>query len=297
MLALDNALNQHYHVCSFSFEGEKFSSSIIAPIGIHNLGNTCYMNCILQCLLHCAPLQQFFLNNVGHNYAACQYMRKCYIEDNDLPKDSPYAHCMACEMDRIFLETFGNSIGIDAIEALEELSLHSSSHSLPFGEISTDGEDDQKSLQQGNNNLSKSGNSGDQNFSAITYDNMKSASEISKGCPIVPVPFLSAAWKSPGMTHLAGYEQRDAHEFLHAFLDTMGKHTRMYNELTEKTGACNGKNNSSFDSHRISDKTIKDPGKFVYLLIFYLMGIIIVTDQYINSSLNMKPLRYCQRII
>jgi hypothetical protein len=36
------------------------------------------------------------------------------------------------------------------------------------------------------------------------------------------------------MSHLAGYEQRDAHEFLHAFLENLGKHIRQYREIVYK---------------------------------------------------------------
>jgi hypothetical protein len=35
------------------------------------------------------------------------------------------------------------------------------------------------------------------------------------------------------MDHLAGYEQRDAPEFLHAFLDTVGKHSGEYGKLIQ----------------------------------------------------------------
>lgn len=44
-----------------------------------------------------------------------------------------------------------------------------------------------------------------------------------RGNPLGTTSMLAAAWKTGGMDHLAGYEQRDAHEFLHAFLDNVGK--------------------------------------------------------------------------
>jgi len=46
---------------------------------------------------------------------------------------------------------------------------------------------------------------------------------IPKGEPLIIAKMLQVAWNSGGMGHLAGYEQRDAHEFLHAFLDILGK--------------------------------------------------------------------------
>lgn len=35
------------------------------------------------------------------------------------------------------------------------------------------------------------------------------------------------------MRHLAGYDQRDAHEVLHAFLDNLGKSNQKYNEMIQ----------------------------------------------------------------
>jgi hypothetical protein len=57
---------------------------------------------------------------------------------------------------------------------------------------------------------------------------------ITKGDPLSTDGMLTAAWKCGGMDHLAGYEQRDAHEFLHAFLDNLGKHIRQYREKMYK---------------------------------------------------------------
>ena len=54
-----------------------------------------------------------------------------------------------------------------------------------------------------------------------------------QGKPLVTTSILAAAWKTSGMDHLAGYEQRDAPEFLHAFLDTVGKHSGEYRKLIQ----------------------------------------------------------------
>jgi hypothetical protein len=57
--------------------------------------------------------------------------------------------------------------------------------------------------------------------------------DVIKGEPLAPSEMLASVWKCGGMEHLAGYEQRDAHEFLHGFLDNMGKHDREFqNRIT-----------------------------------------------------------------
>jgi uncharacterized UBP type Zn finger protein len=58
-------------------------------------------------------------------------------------------------------------------------------------------------------------------LSAVTDDTQESA--VVQGEPLIASDMLTSAWKCGGMNHLAGYDQRDAHEFLHGFLDSLNK--------------------------------------------------------------------------
>jgi ubiquitin C-terminal hydrolase len=46
---------------------------------------------------------------------------------------------------------------------------------------------------------------------------------------------LASTWKCKEMSHLAGYDQFDAHEFLHAFLEVLGYHTSNLKKLVWQT--------------------------------------------------------------
>ena len=69
---------------------EKFSMflSSTGRRGLLNLGQTCFLNVVLQCLAHNPLLRNYFLSD-KHN------CRQCKIE-----------HCTSCEMDKLFTEVF-----------------------------------------------------------------------------------------------------------------------------------------------------------------------------------------------
>lgn len=180
---------------------------------MYNLGNTCFQTAILQCLINCPPMQKFFLHDIGHHHLSCEAYRKSQTQtpngaggssappsggmDEALHKKSPDI-CLACEMDKLFLGYLGSTIGVDVASLISETQRGSIGGALGPG--------------------------GESNGIAV----------IARGEPIVTEGMLTATWKCGDMNHLAGYEQRDAHEFLHAFLENLGKHIRQYRERVYK---------------------------------------------------------------
>jgi hypothetical protein len=110
--------------------------------------------------------------------------------------------CLACEMDKLFLRYVGSTKGDDVLSIVDTSSLYSALNKSDFSGTSTD----RKDLNVG-----------------------------MKGSPLLIADMLTAAWKCGGMNHLAGYEQRDAHEFLHGFLDILGKHMRQFRDRVHTT--------------------------------------------------------------
>ena len=175
-----------------------------APVGMYNLGNTCFMSSVLQCLVNCPPIQRYFLRDVKHNHQSCHLLRSAHGEAPASPNKSNHhgnsqgGICIACEMDRLMLEYYGSTIGHNnIIEAINEAPSPSSSLVTSLADPT------------------------------VTCNDKC-------GIPLVPSRLLAATWKSGGMKHLAGYQQRDSHEFLSAFLDIMSKHDRHFANTTRE---------------------------------------------------------------
>jgi len=174
-LAAARMVRQRQQLIKAPLSKSSSSAEVLAasPVGLYNLGNMCFMNGILQCLIHCPPLQQYFLMRAQHDFRTCRYFRNSGRD------------CLACSMDLLFLEYYGSTMGQNLVDQL----------------------------------LLKPYNSSKPN---------------EKGTPLIPSELLTEAWQQKEMDHLKGYEQRDAHEFLQAFLDIVGKHCQRYQTTIAK---------------------------------------------------------------
>lgn len=190
---------------------------IIVPVGFYNLGHTSAMSAVLQCLIHCIPLQQFFLNDIGYHYEASRIYSAMDTPDEMIPSSTKTAHVtkkqssysvrrskskesevfLASELDKVFLRYFSSSIGYDAFSVLDKTS---------------------KPKKHQPNALSNK----DSNHISISFY---------QGQPLLLSDMLHAVWNCQDMRRIARYEQRDAHVFLLGFINNIGKGIEKYYDM------------------------------------------------------------------
>lgn len=64
----------------------------VRPSGFYNMGNTCFLNSALQCLMHTLPMR---------TYSLCQaHTKKCKVKD----------YCAFCSLEKLMVEYYGHGM-------------------------------------------------------------------------------------------------------------------------------------------------------------------------------------------
>uniref|UniRef100_A0A7S3GIV3 USP domain-containing protein n=1 Tax=Palpitomonas bilix TaxID=652834 RepID=A0A7S3GIV3_9EUKA len=102
----------------------------IGERGIVNMGQTCFIGCVLQGMLHCPPCRGYFLSD-KHQRGACAARSKGQL-------------CISCIVDSIYLEAFSSPspmiVPHNILQALFDKGSHMAGYSMQdshefFGEL------------------------------------------------------------------------------------------------------------------------------------------------------------------
>jgi len=96
----------------------------------------------------------------------------------------------------------------------------------------------------------------------------RAVNDSKRGMPLIPSNLLATIWNCPDTEHKAGYEQRDAHEFLQVFLDNLSKHFQVSHANLQNIME---PRSSSFSSSNPRKKYIGKLCFIRYLLLQYIM--------------------------
>lgn len=66
--------------CNFNNEFNNISSDLLLPVGLNNIGQTCYMNSALQCLVHTPKLSNYFLQKKDEINDQNQILSYAYLQ-------------------------------------------------------------------------------------------------------------------------------------------------------------------------------------------------------------------------